>query len=184
MYILASQSPRRTDILKASGLKFITVPSTLDESQVPFHDIVSYVETLAYEKAKRVLDMYPEAIVIGADTVIYYQEKVLGKPKDEQDAINMLTSLNNQTHVVYTGVAVISKQYKKMTHDTSTVKFKPISKDQIEAYVKTKEPLDKSGSYAIQGGAKDFIDWIDGDIETIIGLPSNIVMRLIKEVDL
>jgi septum formation protein len=184
MYILASQSPRRKDILKAAGLTFMTIPSTFDESLVPFHDIISYVETLAYEKAKSILDKYPEATVIGADTVIYYQNKVLGKPQDEHDAFHMLKSLSNDRHVVYTGVAVITKHSIKITHDTSTVKFKAMSSDQIQAYVQTKEPLDKSGSYAIQGGAKAFIDWIDGDIETIIGLPSRIVMQLIKEVDL
>lgn len=184
MYILASQSERRESLLKQLNIEFKTVPSFFDEDSVPFESIHTYVETLAFEKAHAVFQKYPNNIVIGADTVILFNNQVLGKPKDEIDAFNMLKSLSGHTHEVYTGVSIVSKHHIKRTHDIARVTFHSIDDEAILAYVKTKEPFDKSGSYAIQGLARSFIKDYEGDIETIIGLPTKLVHTLLKDVTL
>lgn len=184
MYILASQSVRRETLLKQLNIDFVTVPSFFDEDLVPFESIHTYVEALAFEKANAVFQKYPNNIVIGADTVILFNNEVLGKPKDELDAFNMLKSLSGQTHEVYTGIAVVSKHEIKRTHDIARVTFHPIDDEAIRAYVNTKEPFDKSGSYAIQGLARAFIKQFEGDIETIVGLPTTLLKTLLKDVTL
>jgi septum formation protein len=184
MYILASQSVRREELLKQLNIDFLTVPSFFDEEQVTYEAIDTYVETLAFEKANAVFKKYPNDIIIGADTVILFNNRVLGKPVDENDAFNMLQLLSGQTHEVYTGISVISKSTIKRTHDIARVTFKSLDDETIRAYVKTKEPFDKSGSYAIQGFARAFIEQFEGDIETIIGLPTNVLKTLLKDVAL
>ena len=184
MYILASQSERRETLLKELNIEFVTVPSFFDEDLVPFESIHTYVETLAFEKAHAVFQKYPDNIIIGADTVIFFNNQVLGKPKDELDAFNMLKSLSGQTHEVYTGISIVSKHHTKRTHDIARVTFHPIDDEAIRAYVNTREPFDKSGSYAIQGLARAFIKQFEGDIETIIGLPTKFVQTLLKDVTL
>jgi septum formation protein len=184
MYILASQSLRRIELLKQLNIDFETIPSRFDEESVSCVEITSYVETLAYQKARKVFNDHPYKKVIGADTVIYFKNAVYGKPKDELDAFNMLKTLSGETHAVYTGMSIVSKNKVVTTHDVAKVTFRQLSDEEILAYVNTQEPMDKSGSYAIQGLAKSFVSHIEGDIETIIGLSTNIVRHLIKEVDL
>jgi len=184
MYILASQSLRRIELLKQLDIDFETIPSRFDEDSVTCVDIASYVETLAYQKAHKVFNDFPHKKVIGADTVIYFKQSVYGKPKDEFDAFNMLKTLSGETHEVYTGISIVTKNKVVTTHDVAKVTFRPLSDEEILAYVKTQEPMDKSGSYAIQGRAQSFVSNIEGDIETIIGLSTSILRHLIKEVDL
>jgi septum formation protein len=184
MYILASQSLRRVELLKQLNIEFEVIPSAFDETSVMFNEITSYVEELAYQKAKHIQQKHPHKTVIGADTVILYQNQVYGKPKDELDAYHMLKTLSGNTHYVYTGMAVLNNKQTIKVSDFAKVTFKQLTDDMIVDYIKTKEPMDKSGSYAIQGGAKHFVSHIEGDIETIIGLTTKTLKRILKEVDL
>lgn len=182
--ILASASPRRQELLKTVVPEFEIIPSDFDEA-VP-EDIVEpceIVKFLSRMKAKQVaedeiLKMGPdeEAIVIGADTVVSLDGEILGKPKDRDDAIRMLKELQGRTHEVYTGVSLYGvtdfkiEEYKNYYQKT-TVEFMPLSEEEIAAYVDTGEPMDKAGSYAIQGLAAKFICRIEGEYANVVGLP-------------
>ncbi len=173
--ILASASPRRKEILEQIGLEFNIVPSTC--SEVITKDIPKeIVEELAYQKAQEVFEKVGESsIVIGADTIVVYNGKIMGKPKDEDDAFNMINELQSNTHIVYTGVCVFIKEndeIKKIVFSEATqVSVYPMSKDQIRDYIATKEPMDKAGAYAVQGRFTIYIKKIDGDYNNVVGLP-------------
>ncbi len=180
--VLASASPRRKEILEQIGLSFDIVPSTCSEvitKNVP-KDIV---EELACQKAQEIFEKVGESsIVIGADTIVVSNNKIMGKPKDEEDAFNMLNELQANTHVVYTGVCVFvkeNKMIKKLVFSEATnVSMYPISKKQILDYIATKEPMDKAGAYAVQGKFAIYIKKIDGDYNNVVGLP---IARLYNE---
>jgi len=180
--VLASASPRRKEILEQIGLSFDIVPSTCSEvitKNVP-KDIV---EELACQKAHEIFEKVGESsIVIGADTIVVSNDKIMGKPKDEEDAFNMINELQANTHVVYTGVCVLIKENdetKKIVFSEATsVSVYPISKQQILDYIATKEPMDKAGAYAVQGKFAIYIRKIDGDYNNVVGLP---VARLYNE---
>ena len=169
--ILASASPRRKEILELADLKFDVMPSDAQEitTKTAPNEVVM---ELASIKAK---DIYKksekQSMVVGADTVVAYQEQILGKPADEADAKRMLTMLSGQTHEVYTGVCVIE--------DGKTKTFYEISDEQIDHYIKTGEPMDKAGSYGIQGKAAVFIKGIEGDYYNVVGFP---IARFLQEI--
>lgn len=181
MYILASQSPRRQQLLKENHIDFKVVVSEFDEESV-FHDNPQqYVLEIAKGKALKVHETYSEDVVIAADTTVCMNGKYYNKPKDEKEAILMLSELSGHTHQVYTGV-VVKSAFKTIAFvKVSNVTFLPLSHETIASYVKTKEPLDKAGAYAIQGGAQTFIDKVEGDIETIIGLPTSPLIHILKQ---
>lgn len=180
--VLASASPRRKEILEQIGLSFDIAPSTCSEvitKNVP-KDIV---EELACQKAQEVFEKVGESsIVIGADTIVVSNNKIMGKPKDEEDAFNMLNELQANTHVVYTGVCVFVKENELITKlvfsEATNVSMYPISKKQILDYIATKEPMDKAGAYAVQGKFAIYIKKIDGDYNNVVGLP---IARLYNE---
>ncbi len=180
--VLASASPRRKEILEQIGLSFDIIPSTCSEvitKNIP-KDIV---EELACQKAQEIFEKVGESsIVIGADTIVVSNNKIMGKPKDEEDAFNMLNELQANTHVVYTGVCVFVKEnelIKKLVFSEATnVSMYPISKKQILDYIATKEPMDKAGAYAVQGKFAIYIKKIDGDYNNVVGLP---IARLYNE---
>ena len=149
--ILASNSPRRKELLLREGVEFITLSPTYDEPKNFGLEPRKYVEFLAYNKAKSVLDKVGD-IVIGADTVVVLDGKILGKPTDEKDAKLMLKSLSNKKHEVITGYAVLSKDKEVVDSEVTEVVFNPLSQQQIDDYVATKSPLDKAGAYGIQDG--------------------------------
>ena len=176
--ILASASPRRKEILELADLKFDVMPS--DAQEITTKTANEVVMELASIKAK---DIYKksekQSMVVGADTVVAYQGQILGKPADEADAKRMLTMLSGQTHEVYTGVCVIEDGKTKTFYEETKVTFYEISDEQIDRYIKTGEPMDKAGSYGIQGKAAVFIKGIEGDYYNVVGFP---IARFLQEI--
>jgi septum formation protein len=177
--ILASASPRRKEILELADLKFDVMPSDAQEitTKTAPNEVVM---ELASIKAK---DIYKksekQSMIVGADTVVAYQGQILGKPTDEADAKRMLTMLSGQTHEVYTGVCVIEDGKTKTFYEETKVTFYEISDEQIDYYIKTGEPMDKAGSYGIQGKAAVFIKGIEGDYYNVVGFP---IARFLQEI--
>ena len=177
--ILASASPRRKEILELADLEFDVMPSDAQEitTKTAPTDVVM---ELASIKAK---DIYKksekQSMIVGADTVVAYQGQILGKPTDEADAKRMLTMLSGQTHEVYTGVCVIEDGKTKTFYEETKVTFYEISDEQIDYYIKTGEPMDKAGSYGIQGKAAVFIKGIEGDYYNVVGFP---IARFLQEI--
>lgn len=179
--VLASNSPRRKEILEQVGIKFTVRPSTSDEV-ADSTDPIELVETISSMKAEEVASKEQgPAIIIGADTVVVHDGKILGKPANEADAKKMLWAMQGNSHEVFTGVTVILKgmkqgceeiPFKKLSFaDVSKVIINPMTHDQIDAYVATKECMDKAGAYAIQGKFAVYIKEIIGDYYNIVGLP-------------
>lgn len=181
--ILASNSPRRKAICAKAGVEVEIIPSNFDE--VLDSDDFAYekIEEFAYQKALDVafgLDF--EALVIGADTVVVLDNKILGKPVDSNDAIEMLKKLSGRVHKVVTSICVINSKTKekKITSTTSLVEFEKLSLEQIQDYVETFQPLDKAGSYGIQEMPKSYIKNVEGSFENIIGLCSKSLIKILK----
>ena len=183
--VLASGSPRRKELLAKTGLKFSVVVSG-GEEKAETSDPAETVEKLSLDKASAVADllqaeMEPQ-LIIGADTVVACDGEILGKPSDREDAFRMLWKLQGQTHQVYTGVTLLLK--KKHTWQAHTfsektdVQFYPVSREELLAYIETGEPMDKAGSYGIQGGFGIYVKGICGDYNNVVGLP---VGRLVYE---
>lgn len=179
--ILASQSPRRKEILEKSGYPFTIDVADIDESIQPNVPIEEEIQRLAFEKAKKVLERHPDAIVVGSDTVVVCDGEVLGKPNDKEDARRMLEALSDNTHQVITGLCVISSDEVEKRVSISDVHFQKMSPEEIEAYLQTEEPMDKAGAYAIQGYVGKFIDQIHGDYYAIMGLPLSLVYEILKQ---
>lgn len=169
--ILASASPRRRELMQQMGLEFEVITSNCDEN-ISICSPDEMVRELSKRKAIAVakkLD-YP-SIVIGADTIVSESNRILGKPKDSEDAVNTLLSLSGKTHSVFTGMTVTDK-VKTITEVVETkITFSELTRTEAEAYVATKEPMDKAGSYGIQGIGGVFIERIDGDYYSTVGLP-------------
>jgi len=178
--ILASQSPRRKALLEQVGLLFKVHAAQIEETLDVTCSIPQAIEKLAYDKAKAVAEMFPEDIVIGADTVVCLQNQILGKPHSDQEAKAMLKQLSGKTHQVITGVSILSKSEEDRFHVISDVTFYDISDDEIDAYVASGEPMDKAGAYGIQGKGAIFVAKIVGDYYNIVGLPVAEVMQRLK----
>lgn len=167
--ILASQSPRRKELLTLLGRPFRVQVASVDETMEDL-PIDQAVARLSYRKAAAI-GAEKDQIVIGADTVVVLGGQVLGKPRDAEDAIRMLHSLSGKTHQVMTGVCVI-KGEKVLTHtEVTEVTFRTLTDREIDDYVATNEPMDKAGAYGIQGGAARFVEGIRGDYYNVVGLP-------------
>ena len=179
--ILASGSPRRKDLLSTLHIPFEVIVSDIDEYIDYNNDLASEIEKLSFQKAKAVFDNHQDSIVIGSDTIVILDDKVLGKPKDYDEARTMLKSLQNNTHKVLTAVTIMSKDNIETFHEIVEVTFNEMSIEEIEEYIKTNEPLDKAGSYAIQGDAAKYIKCINGDYNSVIGLPLSEVYKRLKK---
>lgn len=182
--ILASQSPRRKYLLEQAGLKFSIIPSDFDENSVKLTAPEIYVKTLAEKKAMDISAKFPESWVIGADTIVLIDDMILGKPVDKDQARQMLSRLSGTTHMVYTGFTICCEQKKRMLTDAvkTRVTFKQLSTDEIEWYIRTDEPFDKAGSYAIQGLGTFLVKSINGSYTNVVGLPvCEVVETLIRE---
>ncbi len=181
--ILASASPRRFELLKKVGVEFEVVPSDLAE--LPALDELpnSYAARMALEKALSVASYHPDRLVLSGDTVVAIDDRILGKPRSTRDAENMLMSLSDRWHEVWTGVALVCQ--RDMTELVrvfrSEVRFRSLNPDDISEYVATGEPMDKAGGYAIQGGASRFIAQVKGSYHNVIGLPTLEVARMLDE---
>ncbi len=182
--ILASKSARRRYLLKQAGLAFSVIPSGFDESSVPVTHPDKYVKVLAESKAIDISDKYPESWVIGADTVVVIGGQILGKPVSRSDAREMLKRLSGQTHLVLTGYCICCKAKNRFFSETikTEVLFKNLTDDEVEWYIRTKEPFDKAGAYAIQGLGTFLVKSINGSYTNVVGLPVCEVLEiLIKE---
>lgn len=181
--ILASASPRRKEILELADIVFDVFPSQVKE-MITKEKPEEVVMELAGQKAWDVWKKTDgEKIVVGADTVVAYEGHILGKPKDEEDAVCMLSMLSGNIHQVYTGVSIIQKGREYSFYEETKVKFYPLTKDEIQKYVKTKEPMDKAGAYGIQGKAALFIQGIKGDYYNVVGFPIARFLQEIKRLD-
>ncbi|MEY4095875.1 MAG: hypothetical protein RLZZ53_3074 [Acidobacteriota bacterium] len=180
MLILASRSPRRSELLSAAGISFEVLAADIDETPRANESPVAYVERLAIEKARAVLALRPEATVLGADTTVTIDGEILGKPVDDTDARRMIRLLNGRVHDVHTGVAVVSSAGVRSAVDTTRVWFNAMTDEDISWYVSTGEPVDRAGAYAIQGLASRFIGKIEGSYSNVVGLPVALVSSILS----
>lgn len=183
--ILASSSPRRRDLLTKAGVSFQVMPSRSEEKSSGGTP-AQIVEELSWQKAADVAgSVQGDMIVIGSDTLVAYEDEILGKPKDEEDAVRMLTMLQGKTHQVYTGVTVIVRDEEdertKTFSKRTDVTFYPVTEEEIRAYVATKDPMDKAGSYDIRGDFSIYIKEICGDYNTVVGLPVSALFWEMKQ---
>lgn len=180
--VLASASPRRRDILKRIGLKFTVDPSDCDERVPAGAKPREAALLLARTKADSVAAGYDDAIVIAADTVIDFRGRMLGKPHSKRDAKRMLTLLIGNVHAVITGFAIVDTKSGKRAEgvEKTKVRFKKVSAGAIAAYVKSGEPLDKAGGYAIQGAGAFLVEKIEGDFFNVVGLPVGRIAEALK----
>ena len=191
MLVLASASPRRQELLRAARIPFTVQPANVDESLRDGEVPRDFAERLAREKALTVWETRPHDLVLGADTIVVVGDTILGKPNDAADAVRMLRILSGRTHLVITGVAIVSTRYSapRKTEDpqiaaaseTTNVTMSEITDAEIRDYVATGEPMDKAGAYAIQGIASRWIPRIDGDYSNVVGLPVAQVYRMLRE---
>ena len=181
--ILASASPRRKELLETAGLSFTVKVADVEEIIEENMSADEVVMSLALQKANAVAKDNPDAVVIGADTVVVLDGEILGKPKSEENAISLLQMLSGRVHTVYTGVAMIKGEKVKNFCEATRVEFYPLEKEEIEAYVATKEPMDKAGAYGIQGRGCVLIRKISGDYFNVVGLPVSAVYRELRDFD-
>ncbi len=196
--ILASASPRRKELLEQIGISFDICPAKGEEiitKEIPYE----VVTELASQKAKEVAGMVKvyeasheelmtpqDIMVIGADTIVAYQNQILGKPRDEEDAYRMLSMLAGNTHAVYTGVSIVllgaSGKVGEITfYEKTDVVMRQMEEQEIRRYIATGEPMDKAGAYGIQGKCAIYIDKIDGDYNNVVGLPVAAIYRELKK---
>lgn len=171
--VLASSSPRRKEILERYNFTPMIVKSSISESINIDEDPVQIAMSLAFEKANNVSQRYKDKIVIGADTIVTLDNKILGKPKDREEAFSILSKLSGNKHHVITGIAVIKEDedFKLIDCETTTVEFRELSHERINNYIDSKEPFDKAGAYGIQGLGAILVEKIDGCYSNVVGLP-------------
>lgn len=170
--ILASQSPRRRELLERMGIrKFTVLPAQGEEKMDSGLPPQFLVEELSRQKCVEVAAAHPEALVIAADTVVAVDSRVLGKPRSREEAVEMLRLLSGREHTVYTGLTVHAQDLTLTEHEAARVRFRPLSMTEIEDYVATGEPMDKAGAYGIQGLGCLLVEGIVGDYYNVMGLP-------------
>ena len=180
--VLASQSPRRRELLTLVGIPHEVMPADVDESVFGDEAPGAYTERLAREKAAVIARRAPDAVVVAADTTVVIDGVILGKPEDEADARRVLRLLGGRTHTVHTAVAVACGGELVSGVEDVSVTFRPLEDDEIAAYVATREPMDKAGSYGIQGYGATIVERIDGDYFAVMGLPLVRLTRLLARV--
>lgn len=183
--ILASKSPRRKELLQTLFTEFECIPSNKEEKVDKKLNYKKLAEKLSEQKAEDIfLNTSGDRVVIGSDTMVVLKNKIFGKPKDENDAFNMLKCLSGKTHIVVTGLCIIKEENglkeKISTYVISKVTFTKLSNEEILSYIKTGEPMDKAGSYGCQGISKKFIKKINGDFFAVMGLPVNKTYEICK----
>ncbi len=183
LILLASASPRRKEILEEMGIAFTVEPSRYKENNAQDLPPDVLAERQARGKAEEIARrLSPTCPVLGADTIVAINGEILGKPRDKDDAARMLSLLSGRTHEVMTGVAVVSGETIRSGVARTKVSFHPISEADIAAYIATGEPMDKAGSYAIQGIGGCFVREIDGSRSNVIGLPKALTRKLLEEI--
>jgi len=187
--VLASNSPRRKELLKQIFDEFDIIKSNFNEDEVNEKDPENLVQILSLKKAEEVFDRIQnkenELVVIGGDTLVYFDKEILGKPKDEKDAFNTLKKLQGNKNEVYSAFTIILKKDNKIIKETclskSIITMKSMSDEEIEEYIKTGEPMDKAGSYAVQGIGNNFIEKIEGSYSSVVGLDVEKLKDILKE---
>lgn len=182
--ILASQSPRRRELLTLVGIPHVVRPADIDESYRDGEEPAAHAARLALEKARTVARDAPDAVVIGSDTIVVLDGDVLGKPRDEAHAAEMLARLANRSHVVMTAVAVLWRGAERSAVEQVSVSMGPLDRAQIDAYIATREPMDKAGAYGIQGYGATIVERVDGDYFSVMGLPLYRLVHLLRELGL
>lgn len=180
--ILASSSPRRRELMSQAEIKYDICIKNVDETIPEGTEPGKAAETTAMKKATAVAQVNEDAIVVGADTIVVFQDKILGKPKDKEDAVRMLKMLSGKEHKVITGVCLVHNKKAECFHSESTVKFYELTDEEIKHYVATGEPMDKAGAYGIQGKGCVLVEKIEGDYFNIVGLPISRVAREIRRI--
>ena len=184
--ILASASPRRKELLEQVGAEFEIIPAVGEEIITDSSPQQAVLDLAAQKAAEVAAKVREDSLVLGADTVVAFGDKILGKPKNEADAKQMLSLLSGKTHSVYTGVSIVVRQSGESQsysfYEETEVTMYPLSEQQILSYIRTKEPMDKAGSYGIQGKGAVFIEKIQGDYNNVVGLPIARVFRTLEEV--
>lgn len=183
MLVLASQSPRRRELLDRAGIRFVVRSAGIDESVRPGEAPQQYVRRLAVGKALAVNRAEGECI-LAADTTVVLGDAILGKPEDAADATRMLIALAGRSHQVITGICLRHGQNLFIDAAVTTVHFSPLSAAEIEAYVATGEPFDKAGAYGIQGISSRYITGIEGCYFNVVGLPVSLVCRYLRKLEL
>jgi septum formation protein len=181
MFVLASASPRRQELLRAAGIPFEVQPAHIPEEPLPGEGAKNCAERLAREKTHEVVRQCPQDAVLGADTIVVIDNQILGKPTDAADAARMLRLLSGREHQVITGVCLVVKGKASVASETTSVTMSEISEKEIADYIATGEPMDKAGAYAIQGIASRWIPRIEGDYSNVVGLPVALVWRMLRE---
>ena len=181
--ILASASPRRKELLEKLSLKFKVDASDCEEEIDSELEPAELVRQISVTKAKSVAALHPNAVIIAADTIGVIGKKILGKPHTENEAGKMLKEISGKPHLVITGFTILDTTTNQMISETvkTTVYIKKLTRQEIDAYVKTGEPLDKAGAYAIQGLGAVIVEKIEGDYYNVMGLPLNAVTEALKE---
>ncbi len=192
MLVLASASPRRQDLLRTAGIPFAVQPNNIAENPLEDEPPQACAERLAREKALVVFRQRPGDFVLGADTIVVVDSLILGKPQDATDAARMLRLLSGRTHQVVTGVCLAGPQqslsreglknsFEDTRSETTLVTMEVLTEDDIRSYIASGEPMDKAGSYAIQGIASRWISRIEGDYFNVVGLPVALVYRILRD---
>jgi septum formation protein len=184
--ILASRSPRRREILGRLNIPFSVEASDVDETPQPDEGPEELALRLALAKARSVAERHTAGLVVGSDTVVARRGRIYGKPTDADDAVAMLRALRGGPHLVVTGIAVVraSDRAERAAVVPATVTMRPYSDDEIAAYVATGEPMDKAGAYGAQGHGRSLIDHVDGPFLTVVGLPLDELIPLLRELGL
>lgn len=181
--VLASGSPRRRELLTQMGLTFRVVVSDADETVDPSLSPTDQVRLISRRKADAVAETVgPEALVIAADTIVALDGAVMGKPHSPEEAVEMLSRLSGSTHAVYTGFTLRQGGRTVTQAEETLVTFRPLTAEEIKAYVSTGEPMDKAGAYGIQGGAALFCERMNGDYYNVMGLPVCHLGKVLKEI--
>jgi septum formation protein len=186
MIILASASPRRSELLRNANIPFRVKPAQVPEFPEKGEPSLEYCRRLAREKARKIHSEMPDCFVLGADTIVVADEHILEKPKNPEDAFRMLRLLSGRTHQVSTGVCLIGPDgnggtFEDIESETTAVTFAELSDSEIRAYVASGEPTDRAGAYAIQGNASRWITEIKGCYFAVVGLPVPLVYRMLKK---
>jgi len=177
--VLASASPRRSQILSLLGIEFEVIPSAIEEHASG--DPITTARRLSYEKALDVWRRNRDSLVLGADTLVFIGKEVIGKPKDKAEAFKILSFLSGKWHRVVTAVSFVSKGFRRTIHDVARVKFRKLSKEEIDFYISTGEPMDKAGAYGVQGFGAVVVERIEGNFYTVMGLPIHRVYEVLRD---
>lgn len=179
--VLASGSPRRRQLLELIGIEHEVLPSNIDETLRPRESPRRHAERLAREKASAIATREPGKITVAADTIVVINRKVLGKPRDDADAKRMLSMLSGREHTVITAVAVARGRKLRSAVEEVRVKFRRLREDEIDAYIATREPMDKAGAYGIQGFGATIVECVNGDYFAVMGLPLARLVTLLRD---